>query len=199
MAEKVKLTDFPSFKENPFLPETMEVVKENTVKKRKYFSSQKVLLDVVNTQTGETEGYQAFTKFVKVDKEQFTKIYPARIKALFDLGNAALRVFCYIQTKVQQDRDTFIFDIESCEEFTKQSRPTIYRGLAELVKNEIIARGKYDFLYYINPLIFFNGDRIVFIEAMEKIDENSKEDNNQLSLEFPKANQIKQNSNFDTL
>lgn len=184
MAEKVKLTDFPSYKENPFLPQTMEVVKENTVKRRKYFDPQKVLMEVVDSETHETKAYQSFTKFVKVDEEQFTKLYPSRIKSLFNLGNAALRVFCYIQTKVQKDRDTFIFDIDTCEEFTGQSRPTIYRGLAELVKNEIIARGKYDFLYYVNPMIFFNGNRIVFIEAMEKVDKIEPEDKNQLQIQF---------------
>ena len=38
-----------------------------------------------------------------------------------------------------------------------QNRQAVYKGLAELVKAEIIARGPADNLWFINPLIVFNG------------------------------------------
>lgn len=197
MKDKVKLSDFPLCKENPFLEKSLEVVKENTIKRRKYFTANKVLCDVVNSVTGETEAYQSFLKYVKVDEQQFTKLYTSRLKSFFELGNAAIRVFCYIQTKVKPNTDTFIFDIESCEEFTNQSRPTIYKGLAELVKNEIIARGKFDYLYYLNPMIFFNGDRIVFAEAIVKKKQKEVEDKNQLALDFSTSQTITEYGNIE--
>ena len=65
----------------------------------------------------------------------------------------------------------------------------VYKGLAELVKAEIIARGPADNLWFINPLIVFNGDRVTFAKtyvrkktlAAQKKEEAEKR---QLSLGF---------------
>jgi hypothetical protein len=45
------------------------------------------------------------------------------------------------------------------------------------VDNHFIARGPNPFVYYINPTIFFNGDRLTFVEQyeLEKKEENSLE------------------------
>ena len=65
----------------------------------------------------------------------------------------------------------------------------VLAGLAELVKAEIIARGPADNLWFINPLIVFNGDRVTFAKtyvrkktlAAQKKEEAEKR---QLSLGF---------------
>lgn len=179
----VKLTDFPLHTENPFTTHAMEVINEHTFRTRKYFSAEKVILDVVNTNTGEVEGVQNFTKFVEVDDEQFTKLYLNNIQNFFELGKTAIRVFCYIQTRLKPNSDTFVFYLDECKEFTNLSSASVYKGLAELVKNEFIARGKKDIIYYINPLIFFNGNRVVFAKAIKKKN-NPDEDENQLQIPF---------------
>lgn len=199
MKDVLKLTQFETHKENPFLIQALEQVNNKTKKKRKYFSASKSMCEVVNSD-GEIEGYQAFFKQIEVDEEQFTKLYTSQLKSLFQLGNGAIRVFAYIQTKVKPNSDTFLFDLEKCGEYTSLSVSTIYKGLAELVKNEFIARSKYDFLYYINPLIFFNGDRIVFAKAIQKKRKISETDKNQLAIDFQHSgeqNPIIEYGNFD--
>lgn len=70
-----------------------------------------------------------------------------------------------------------------------QTDKAVYKGLAELVKAEIIARGPADNLWFINPLIVFNGDRVTFAKtyvrkktlAAQKKEEAEKR---QLSLGF---------------
>lgn len=62
--------------------------------------------------------------------------------------------------------DMIMFILEDCLEYTKYtSKGTVYRGLAELVKAEIIARGINENLWFINPLIVFNGDRVSFTKT----------------------------------
>ncbi|KAB5162161.1 hypothetical protein GAC73_31025 [Bacteroides thetaiotaomicron] len=69
------------------------------------------------------------------------------------------------------------------------SDKAIYKGLAELVQSEIIARGPNEYNWFINPLIVFNGDRVSFTKtyvrkktlAAQKKEEAEKR---QLSLGF---------------
>ncbi len=59
--------------------------------------------------------------------------------------------------------DMIIFDRRKCLEYTQyKSDKAIYKGLAELVQSEIIARGPNEYNWFINPLIVFNGDRVSF-------------------------------------
>lgn len=183
ITKPVKLSDFPPHTENPFAVRAMEVIDEHTTRTRKYFSAEKVILDVVNTNTGEVEGVQNFTKYVEVDNEQFSKLFLGNIQNFFDLGKTTIKVFCYIQTKLKPNSDQFIFYLDECKEYTKLSSASVYKGLAELLKNEFIARGKKDIVYYINPMIFFNGDRVVFAKAIRK-KKGIKEDENQLQIPF---------------
>jgi hypothetical protein len=52
------------------------------------------------------------------------------------------------------------------------------------MENKFIARGPNPYKYYINPTIFFNGDRLTFIEQyeLEKTTEQKKADGRQLDL-----------------
>lgn len=178
---KVKLSDFPTNPTNPFINDAIEIINEHTTRKRRYFSSSKVLLDVVNTNTGEVEGVQSFTKYQEVDDDAFTKIFISNLQNFFDLGKTAIRVFCFIQKKLKPNTDFFIFDLSECKDFTHLSAASVYKGLAELVKNEFIARGNKDIIYFINPQIFFNGDRVIFAKAIKK-KHDKEEDKNQLKL-----------------
>ena len=55
-----------------------------------------------------------------------------------------------------KDKDYFYFDREDCLNYTGyKSEKSVYIGLADLIENEIIARGKNDIIYFINPMVFF--------------------------------------------
>ena len=83
-----------------------------------------------------------------------------------------------------------IFSQEDCLEYTKySSKATVYKGLAELVKSEIIARGPADNLWFINPLIMFNGDRVTFakqyVKKQSKLTKSlDKQDTTRFSLDM---------------
>jgi hypothetical protein len=66
-------------------------------------------------------------------------------------------------------KDMFYFTLEDCMIYTGyKSHKSIHQGLAFLLKAEIIARGKTEYIYYINPMVAFNGDRITFAKTYVK-------------------------------
>ncbi|KAB3706894.1 MFS transporter [Phocaeicola vulgatus] len=188
---ELKLSDFQRNKENPFMKQAIEDIENHVVKKYKSStgSDKKAVVAVADTDTGEVFR-TSFIRQIEVDKEQFAKLYLNNFAAFFDLSQAAIRVFGYIMTCMKPKNDMIMFILEDCLEYTKYtSKGTVYRGLAELVKAEIIARGINENLWFINPLIVFNGDRVSFTKTYVRkkslsTKKKAEEDERQLSLGF---------------
>ncbi|KAA3849837.1 RepA protein [Bacteroides ovatus] len=168
-----------------------EDIENHVVKKYKSStgSDKKAVVAVADTDTGEVFR-TSFIRQIEVDEEQFAKLYLNNFAAFFDLSQAAIRVFGYIMTCMKPKNDMIMFILEDCLEYTKYtSKGTVYRGLAELVKAEIIARGINENLWFINPLIVFNGDRVSFTKTYVRkkslsTKKKAEEDERQLSLGF---------------
>jgi hypothetical protein len=80
-------------------------------------------------------------------------------------------------------KDEFIFMLEDCMQYTKYNSETSIRiGLTSLLKANIIARGRADVLYFINPMVAFNGDRVTFAKTYIKKQNQKKLDPNQITL-----------------
>jgi len=182
---KNTLLSFEKNKENPFLKQAVEQVNNHVVKKYRTAgtTSQKAILRAVDNDNN-IVGHTQFVKQIEVDEERFAKIYLSQFSAFFDLKSQGIKVFGYIMNNLFKDKDYFYFDREECLNYTGyKSEKSIYIGLADLIENEIIARGKNDIMYFINPMVFFNGDRITFAKTYVK----KKKDvvpQNQSSLNF---------------
>ena len=165
-----KLSNYDKHKENPFLKEAVEQIQHNIVKKYKSTggTSQSAILQAVNSE-GELVGHTSFIRQIEVDEQQFTKIYLSQFSAFFELNSQSIKVFGYIMTKLMPKQDFFIFDLEECLEYTGyKSGQSVYNGLSGSIGSSIIARGKKDYLYFINPMVFFNGDRVTFAKTYVK-------------------------------
>ena len=177
----IKLSDFQKHEESPFHEQAIEVVEKHLVKKFKNSthatSEQRAIAAVADISTGEIFK-TSFIRRIEVDDEQFAKIYLAEFSAkFFDLSQAAIRVFGYIMTCMKPKMDMIIFDRKKCMAYTQyKSDKAVYKGLAELVAAEVIARGPADNLWFINPLIVFNGDRASYTrEIIRKKSEKTTE------------------------
>lgn len=173
MSDKVpvKLSDFSRNKENPFLKQAVEQVNKNVVKKYKTATKtgEKAILKAYDENTGEVLGHTQFIRQIEVDEEKFTKLYLSNFSAFFDLKPSAIKVFGYIMTVLIPKKDMFWFFLEDCQEFTGyKSHKSIHDGLASLLNAEIIARGRNESQYFINPMVAFNGDRITFAKTYVK-------------------------------
>ncbi|GIM55523.1 replication/maintenance protein RepL [Capnocytophaga cynodegmi] len=175
-------------KENPFLKQSLEVVNQNLARKYKTATKtgEKAILQAFDPNSGELLGHTQFIRQIEVDEDKFAKLYLTRFPQFFDLKPQAIRVFGYILNQLIPNRDEFIFILEDCMEYTGYKSDTSIRiGLTNLLENEIIARGRVDNLYFINPMVVFNGNRISFVDTYVKKKKKPEPENpDQLKLEF---------------
>jgi hypothetical protein len=168
---ELTIRDFQKNSENPFLKQAVEQVNNNIVKKYKTASKtgEKAVLHAFDPQSGELLGHTSFIRQIEVDEEQFTKMYLSNFNKFFDLPTSAIKVFGYIMTVLIPKKDMFYFDLNDCISYTDyKSHKSVHQGLAFLLKAEIIARGKAEYIYFINPMVAFNGDRITFAKTYVK-------------------------------
>lgn len=167
----MKFSDFPSNNENPFMNKAIEQIGQSVV--RKYRSStgtsKNAILHAVDTNTGEIKGHTAFIRQIEVDEQEFIKFYLREFKSFCGLSEKAMKIFNYILKQLKPNTDEFLFIMSDCINDTGyKTKPSIYQGLTELIQAEVIAKGKTDVLYYINPMMIFNGNRATFAKTYVK-------------------------------
>ena len=168
---KRKLSDFELNKENPFAKQALVNIGSALVSKsvKGTNKDESAILKAVDG-NGEILGNSVFIRNKAVDTESFAKFFLAGFKAFFDLKPASIKVFKYILGQLKPNQDSFMFFMDECKEETGYSEVSIFRALGELCSAEIIATGRADIEYYINPMCVFNGDRVTF--ATTYINEN---------------------------
>jgi len=166
-----RIGNFERHRENPFLEKAVKTVEGGIVKKYKSASSydQRAVLQAVDPKTGEVLGHTSFIRQIEVDEEKFAKLYLSNFSSFFDLQPSAIRVFGYILNQIKPGEDMFLFFVDDCIKYTGyKSYNSVYNGLNRLILSEIIARGRADNIYFINPLIVFNGNRVTFARSKRK-------------------------------
>lgn len=150
---------------NPFLDNLFE---KNNVKQKKYKAgpADQVL---VNKNTGEVEGHMAAMIHRKVDEEKFIKVFVDKFSLFFGLSKRAQAIMSFIVKNLRPNDDQITIQPEyDNEEIGYKSKAPIFSGISELIDQGFIARTTLKHRYFINPNIFFNGNRISFIESYEK-------------------------------
>ena len=196
---KNSIKDFEKNKENPFLKEALEKVEKKVVKKYKSSSgtSKKAIFQAVDSE-GNPVGHTSFIRQVEVDEEEFTKIYLSQFSAFFDLKQNGIRVFGYVMTKLVPNKDMFMFFLDECMEYTGyKSHKSVHSGLAQLLNCGIIARGRSDNFYFINPMVIFNGDRISFTKTYVNKNGNSINEKNVGQMNIIEQIKEKESQNDD--
>lgn len=173
----IKIKEAKEYSENPFLRDlNIPIVPKSDM----YVSKDK---NIVNIKTGEVDDDVLLTgKRRYVDGEQFVKIFVKEMNAIFDLSKASQKVFAHMLSKVTYN-DLLILNIEECLEKTGyRSKGPIFKSLAELIQKEFIAKTKNQFVYWINPKLFYRGDRLVVIREYRKAKKDKIETPNQLDI-----------------
>jgi intergrase/recombinase len=156
---------------NPFLEQALTEMQNGFVKKYRNATNtdERAILQAYDPKTGESLGHTSFVRQIEVDEEQFTKLYLSNFSAFFDLGTQGIRLFGYIMTKLIIGQDLFIFILNDAMKYTKYtSKSSIFIGIGQLLKAGIIARGPQEGIFYINPLVAFNGNRVTFAKSFVK-------------------------------
>jgi hypothetical protein len=184
LGDYAKITDFPRKTENPFAD---DLVKEMTVKqKRRYLNSDnKMSAMVVQSETGEQLAEATFYEIEEVDDSQFVKIFANFFSTQHGLSKSGREVLNYIMTEIEARRDTVQIRAEKAMSFLGYAtHKPLYRGLADLLNNDVIARTKWTDEYFINPLIMFNGDRVAYAKmyVRKKTKQVRERDPNQIDM-----------------
>lgn len=130
---------------------------------------------VSKADTGETVHHAGIHRIEEVDETQFIKLFTKNLKVFFDLSPASQKVLqCVLQQLQKSPNGEGIylpwFEVEdySKEHELKISRSTFHRALREMLEKGFIAESENANFYWINPNLFFNGDRMVFISEYRK-------------------------------
>lgn len=155
-----KVGEYKLNDKNPFLDQTVLHVEKG---EKVYLMASKGP-DLIIDGEGAVRGHSLFARKIEVDKAQFTKVFVDGMGNWFELSKAGIRVFSYIISILKPNRDEFSIRLDAALKHTKyKSKKTILSGLAELLENKFIARGQNPYHYFINPTIFFNGNRLTFV------------------------------------
>ena len=181
------VSSLPQFDENPFIEEALANIEEKTTTRRQYVRGSRGVDNIVSNSEGEVVGHTRFVRYVEVDEEKFAKIYLSEFTAFWELSKTAIRVFTYVLQELLPNKDVVYIEVQGVMKLTGyKEEKSVYKGIAELVDAGIIARSKNHVKYFINPLIFFNGNRVTYATTYIKKKELSKKkaDPNQLSMKF---------------
>lgn len=165
MAKKNKtLTDFSKNKENPFLRQTIVNLGKYLGRSMQMGQAEeeKAVLKAVDDD-GEILGNTVFVQNKVVDRETFAKVFYSGFAAFSGMKPSFMKVFQYIIEQLHKDTDKFYLYIDDVVKKTGLSKMTIYRALGNLCEREIIARGRTEYEYFINPMFVFNGSRVTFV------------------------------------
>jgi hypothetical protein len=152
-------------------------------------------LDVIAHHTGEKVGEGSITQYTQVDEQEFIKVYTTNIKHMFSLSSAGSRMLAVLLKVVQLEaigKDEVLFTYPIVAKVFKEvsgralSKPTYYRSIDELMEYSFIAESsRSPGIYYINPALIFNGDRVRFIKEYQlkpRFQQTKKELENQIDV-----------------
>lgn len=165
-----KLNTYPEHSENPFIEDAIKKVNETVRDKKVFMKGNRSLINYVIDDNGEQIGESAFVQHIKVDEDQFVKLYVNGFSAFYELSTPAMKVLGYILRKcIIPNKDIFYIDYEEAKESTGyKGENSIRSGLAMLISHGFIARSGNPFKFFLNPLILFNGSRISFAKTYIK-------------------------------
>lgn len=162
MNEEKKLSDFDFNSVNPFRDQLMKEVKLST--ERAVMGTK--MMDFIDTDTGDVNTaeirYMGHEKVV--DRTQFMKIYLSNLDVFFNFTRTAQKVLKYFIGVLKKDRDEVTFNLAECIDASGlKGKSSVYKGIAELLQKEVIAKGPNETTYFVNPSVMFNGNRLMII------------------------------------
>lgn len=128
-------------------------------------------VSMVDEDTGEVkgQGYNAVIREKQYDSERFVKLYASGRKVLPKLSMAAMKILWYIIDHMGYDDIIAINMAKIKKETGYKNNAAIYRALSELKAHQVIANAYQNGIYYINPTMFYRGNRLRLIKTTSTI------------------------------
>ena len=157
---------FEEYDKNPFVSDMVNHVTLNSKDKVAKWTTRTGTF-ITENDGKENDVYIGIRK--RVDSESYTKIYKNTLHDMLGFSEGCLRLIVYIAEKLEKESLQIDFYIEDCMAVTGLGMTTIYRGLTELLKKDVIARkSQRSYIYFINPIVLFNGNRLNVLRQYER-------------------------------
>ncbi len=137
------------------------------------------LTDIVEGGIGSYADVGVMTQVI-LDKQPYWKSYHSAFEVQMKLTYGALKLYLYIGNHLRPGDDTIdLGDVAKIMGVFGWKSPTMYyRGIKELIKQEVLFKKEHGGQYWVNLKMFFNGSRIkktrTFIKAHEPVVINGK-------------------------
>lgn len=115
---------------------------------------------------------------ITVDNDQFIKLFVSNLNVFFDLKPTTMKLVTAVISELSNKKyingDQIYLNYKTvCDYFEKHdsksmAKPSYMKALAEMTEKGMIAPSNLPNLFYINPAIFFNGDRIRFVTEIRR-------------------------------
>lgn len=122
------------------------------------------------SEEGESVQHSGIHIVTEIDKEEFVKLYTKNMKVFFDLKPTTQKVLQVVLDAVQQspNADCIYMHWLSVDEYLKthdlgMSKASFHNAMNELLDKKFIAKSVEPHKFWINPHLFFNGDRMTFV------------------------------------
>lgn len=168
--------DLPNLRKIVASPQINPLLEPATVTvKRRYVSSGRGQ-DLLDPSTGEVHGMSIIRVLEERDDTGFVKVFAEGVKAAFGLTKTAFRVFNVVLNAYQREKMTggyadsvrlYWFGAGLDGEAMDMSEKTFQRGLKELIAKRFLYPRTSE-LYWVNPSLFFKGDRVAFVKEYRR-------------------------------
>lgn len=165
----------------PYSPQFNPLIEPQQVQTKKRLVKSGRSEQLINPNTGEVVGVAAIHQVEERDDAEFVKVFAAGVAATYDLTRTAQRVFQVVLDQYQRTPMTGGF-ADAVELFwfgegidgrdVGMSEYTWKRGLRELLDKRFL-HPKTASSFWVNPALFFKGDRVMFIKEYRRRKANS--------------------------
>lgn len=146
----------------------------NTRIRRQSMGGPKYLL--VDSKTQDVAGTADTVRNIAVDRSKFVKIFSDQLHVIFSLSPQAIRLFevvLWIVSEHPNQSSIYLSERLSNEYFTLTKRASLsksayYRSRRELIEKDFLSPTSHVNTYWINPVLFWNGDRVKAMKSSEK-------------------------------
>jgi len=133
------------------------------------------------SEDGESVEHSGIHIVRQVDESQFLKVYTKNIKAIFDLKPSTQKILQYLMQTLQKTPNAegvYLSWFRASEYFSEEdvqmSRASFHRAMKELLQKQFIAESIDPNMFWFNPNLFFNGNRMTFVNEYRKIKTTEK-------------------------
>lgn len=162
------------YKENPFIESGVFRVPTKTRSEMLETAGPLAIM----SQDGETLQVAEIRRRKVVDNDRFVKLFVAHLDAFFDLKPGTMKLMSALLDELSKTRyingDTIYLNYAKVVEYFERrgvkppAKGTFFNSMAEMCEKGFVAPSVDTNLWFINPAIFFNGDRVRFVTELKR-------------------------------